>query len=293
MSVATQGCERRGGGGGPRPGGRFEQPRRRRRAHPRQGPGHRRVRPGLPRRDRDPDDRRPDRRGQRRHLPAVRRGHQPPGPLREGRQDAPGHRPGDHRKRPPPPLVGIPPSVAPRPAGCGFPPPPALAPVGTARLTSPAARPWFAPFLLLLVRPAGSPTPPHLALPHGSRGRCSLNTFGCSSTRSPTTCSRASPCSAGSSTRLSACRHRDTNLGPTERNTTTSRALATTRADCPHPRTSPLRRIDLGHEICMCTWIREQMTKMPHTSNIRIRTVPGRGRRPTPRVQRPTPQSGS
>ena len=54
-----------------RPGRRFEQPRRCRRAHPRQGPGHRRVHPGLDRGDRALDHRRPDCRGQRRHIPAV------------------------------------------------------------------------------------------------------------------------------------------------------------------------------------------------------------------------------
>ncbi len=39
------------------------------RAHPRQGLGHRHVHPGLARRDRDPHDRRAD----RRHVPALRR----------------------------------------------------------------------------------------------------------------------------------------------------------------------------------------------------------------------------
>ena len=68
---------------------RIGRPRRRHRHDPRQGPGHRRLRPRVAGGHRADHDRRADRRGQRRHLPAVRRGHQPPRPVREGRGQGP------------------------------------------------------------------------------------------------------------------------------------------------------------------------------------------------------------
>ena len=67
----------------PRPPGP-ERPRRRHRDHPRQGHRHRRLRQGLPGRDRAADHRRPHRDRQCRHLPPVRRGHQPARPAGAG-----------------------------------------------------------------------------------------------------------------------------------------------------------------------------------------------------------------
>ena len=66
-----------------------QRPRGRHRDHPGQGHRHRRLRPGLADRHRDPDHRRAHRHRERRHVPALRRGRQPPRhrrrtPTREG-----------------------------------------------------------------------------------------------------------------------------------------------------------------------------------------------------------------